>query len=368
MKKKNILITAPSLDTKHNVSGISAMVRIIIEHNHVPVYHHFLFGRKDNDWGDIVSILLTIRQLLIFPFILKKYKINLVHQNFPFDPKGVLRESVAGLWCKLLGIPVLLHVHGGKFLTGKKPYGIYRFLAKKLFHKSHVVLVLSELERDIMQKEYQRTDVCVLENCVDSSQFIQADKLMPAEIPVFIFLGRIHESKGLHEILDVFKRLNGEHVPFRFVLCGDGSLRASIVPKFESLLGKQFDYKGVVSGMEKINAIRSADFFLLPSWFEGLPVTMLETMAAGVVPVITDVGSIGQLVHHQENGIIIEKQNVTDMHQKIKDILAHPERYAALSKNAKESVLRDYDVSQYVHRLNEIYGQVLSAQAKAKCE
>jgi len=361
MKKKNILITAPSLDARHNVSGISSMVKMIIEHNPVHVYYHYLLGRKDISSGNIIPILFMIKQLFLFPFALKKYKIDLVHQNLPFDPKGILRESVVGLWCKLFHVPVVLHVHGGDFLIAKKPRGIYRFLTERLFRGSRIILVLSGLEKDIMQKKYQCARVRVLENCVDCSQFIQSDKLTPAAIPVFIFLGRIHESKGLYEILDVFKGLNDEHIPFRFVLCGEGKLRPSIVPQFEVLLGDRFDYKGVVSGAEKADEIRSADFFLLPtSHFEGLPVALLETMAAGVVPVITDVGSIGQLVHHQENGIIVEKQNVADIYEKIKDMLIHPERYAALSKNAKQSVLRDYDVKQYVYRLNEIYEQVLS--------
>jgi glycosyltransferase involved in cell wall biosynthesis len=359
MRKTNILITAPSLDANVNVSGISSMVKTIIEHNCVPQYHHYLFGRKDANSSKIIPILLTLWKLMLFPFALKKYKIDMVHQNFPFDPKGVLRESVVGLWCRLFRIPVVLHIHGGKFLTGEKPGRFYRFLSKKLFHGSRIMIVLSELEKEMIWKEYQCTNINVLENCVDCAQFNFADKTVMAAIPAFIFIGRIHESKGLDEILRVFKRLNDDHIPFRFILCGDGSLRKSIVPKFGVLLGDRFEYKGIVSGKEKVDTIRSTDFFLLPSWFEGLPVALLETMAAGLVPVITNVGSVEKLVHHGENGIIIEKRNVSDMYEKMKDALTHPERYVALSKNAKQSVIRDYDVNGYVSRLNEIYEQVL---------
>ncbi|MDR2385412.1 MAG: glycosyltransferase family 4 protein [Tannerella sp.] len=359
MQKTNILITAPSLDAKINVSGISSMVKTIIEYNIEHKYHHFLFGRKDASLGKIMPILNTLRQLILFPFALKKYKIDLVHQNFPFDPKGILRESVAGLWCKIFHIPVVLHVHGGKFLTGGTPGGFYRFLAGKLFHGSRVTVVLSDLEKEIIRKKYKCANVCVLENCIDCARFSFVAKTVMTATPAFLFMGRIHESKGVYEILEVFERLNGDHIPFRFILCGDGSLRKTLVPKFNALLGNRFQYRGIVYGQEKIATIREADFFLLPSWFEGMPVALLETMAAGVVPVITRVGSVGRLVHHGENGIIIEKHNVPDMYEKIKYLLAHPATCAALSRNATHSVTRDYDISGYVSRLNGIYAQAL---------
>jgi glycosyltransferase involved in cell wall biosynthesis len=358
MKKTNILITAPSLDARINVSGISSMVKTIIEHNTEPEYHHFHFGRKDANPGKIMPILHTLRQLIIFPFALMRYKTDLVHQNFPFDPKGILRESVTRLWCRLFRIPVVLHVHGGKFLTGETPGSIYRFLSKKLFQGSRIVVVLSDLEKEVICKEYGCKNVCVLENCIDCAQFNFSSRTIPA-IPTFIFIGRIHESKGLCEILEVFELMEGDHIPFRFILCGDGSLRETIVPKFSALLGDRFEYRGIVYGQEKVDAIREADFFLLPSWFEGMPVALLETMAAGVTPVITCVGSVGRLVHHGENGILIEKHNVPDMYEKIKYLLAHPATWATFSQNARQSVERDYDIGAYVSRLNIIYAQAL---------
>jgi glycosyltransferase involved in cell wall biosynthesis len=358
MGKTNILITAPSLDARINVSGISSMVKTIIEHNAKPQYHHFLFGRKDSEPGKIMPLAHTLRQLILFPCALRKYRTDLVHQNLPLDPKGILRESVTGLWCRLFRIPVVLHIHGGKFLTGESPNGVYRFLSKKLFRGSRAVIVLSNLEKEVIRKEYGCENVCVLENSIDCALFDCAGRTAPAA-PTFIFMGRIHESKGLCELLEVFERMEGDRIPFRFILCGDGSLRKTIVPKFSALLGDRFEYRGIVYGQEKVDAIREADFFLLPSWFEGLPVALLETMAAGVVPVITGVGSIGRLVHHGENGIIIEKQNVPDMYEKIRDLLAHPGTYAALSRNARQSVTHDYDVSGYVSRLNDIYAQAL---------
>jgi glycosyltransferase involved in cell wall biosynthesis len=190
---------------------------------------------------------------------------------------------------------------------------LYLFLVKKIFKNSKAVIVLSHREKESLSRNYQYHNAFILENCIDVPLFtgIKKEKQFPA--PTFLFMGRIHESKGINDILEAFKLLKADNLDFGFILCGDGTLRKSIVPQFESILKDRFEYSGTVSGNDKLKAIGGADYFLLPSWFEGLPLSLLETMAAGLVPVVTNVGSINFFVENGENGIFAEQKNPQDL-------------------------------------------------------
>jgi glycosyltransferase involved in cell wall biosynthesis len=353
-KKLNILITAPSLNPQQNVSGISSVVLIIIKHNNKHSYYHYLLGKPDNK-NVLAQVLLLLRQLLFFPFALWKDHINIVHQNFPFDPKGILREFVINQWCRLFNIPVVLHIHGGTFLMNKTTNKLYLFLVRKIFKNSMAVIVLSHVEKESLSRNYQYANAFILENCIDASLFSGIKKDKPLSTPAFLFMGRIHESKGLNDIFEAFERLKKDDIDFKFLLCGDGPLKESIVPQFEVLLKNRFEYWGVVSGQRKLDAIQSADYFLLPSWFEGLSLSLLETMAAGLIPVVTNVGSIGFFVKNGENGIFVAKKNPEDLYRNIKDLLKNPDRYKSISTNAQNTIAERCDIKDYIFQLNYIY-------------
>lgn len=354
IRKTNILITAPSLDLRKNVSGISSVVQMIIDNNEKYSYRHYLLGKPDNK-NVLIQILLLLKRLLFFPFALWKNHVDMVHQNFPFDPKGILREFVINQWCRLFRIPVVLHIHGGAFLTNKTGNKLYLFLVKEIFKNSKAVIVLSSKEKESLSRNYQYSGAFILENCVDVPLFagIKKERQFPA--PTFLFMGRIHENKGLNELLEAFKLLKADGLDFGFLLCGDGSLRKSIVLQLESILEDRFKYLGVVSGRDKLDAIRRADYFLLPSWFEGLPLSLLETMAAGLVPVVTNVGSVNFFVKNEENGIFVAKKNPLDLYQKMKKLIQNPGLYETFSMNAKNTIADRCDIKDYIFQLNFIY-------------
>ncbi|MCP1382041.1 glycosyltransferase family 4 protein [Runella salmonicolor] len=354
----NILITAPSLDVKKNVSGVATVVNTIIEHNCLHKYFHYLLGRPDSPMGKLKWFYTILEQLFIFPFFVKKNEIQLVHQNLPFNTKGLLRESIINFWCYLVRVPVLLHVHGGVYLMNPPENLFYRFIAKQLFRHSKVVVVLSGLENEAIAKHYNFRDSLVLLNSIDSSLYSAISKNKDDHKPVLLFMGRIHESKGIEDIVAAFRILKQE-LNFRFVLCGDGPLRAYCVDECQELLGDDFEYRGVVSGNDKMKAIADSDFFLLPSRYgEGLPMALLETMAAGVVPVVTNDASMAYIIEHEVNGLMVNKFDALDLYKKLKRILSDTMLYNVLSINASKTIKDKYDVNEYIENLNIIYKQI----------
>lgn len=355
----NILITAPSLNTTNNVSGVSTVVNTIIQHNTSHQYLHYLLGRPDKPIPKFMWLVQLVKQLVLFPFALKRQKIDLVHQNLPFDPKGVSREYIINCWCRLMRVPVVLHVHGGVFLMNGTNSIVFKKLAQSLFKNSRQVVVLSDLEREAVQKHYQFSKAVVLYNSIDASHYSNTKSQLSEAKPTLLFLGRIHESKGVDDLIEAFSLLK-QKTDFRFLLCGAGPLKDRFISACDELLGSDFEYRGIVSGDEKLNIIQEADFFVLPSRYgEGLPMALLETMAAGVVPVVTDDASMKYVVQHEINGIRVNKNDPKDLFEKLNSIINQPILYKRLSDTASKTIAEQYDIKKYIIRLNEIYEPAL---------
>ena len=353
----NILITAPSLDPTKNVSGIATVVNTIIENNGGYRYFHYLLGRPDGTQNPLSWLIQTMKQLCLFPFFVKKNKIDVVHQNLPFDPKGLMREWIINGWCRLLKVPVILHIHGGVFLTEKTVNPFYVRLSQSLFNHSKRVLVLSEIEKQVLAEDYGFAEAVILHNSVNVAEYENKGKKINTQMPVFLFLGRIHESKGIEDIVLAFEKLRKQRA-FKFILCGNGPLRDEMISACENILGKDFEYAGIVSGKDKIEIIKRADFFLLPSHFEGLPMALLETMAAGVIPIVTGDTSMKYVVEDGINGIWVNKSDPADLHKKISNILTDEPLCNRLSLKAKETIEKDYAINKSVENLNLIYNTI----------
>jgi len=355
-----VLITAPNLDTNKNVSGISTVVNTIIENNPKHTYFHYLLGRPDKVQG-FVYLFVFIKQLLYFPVVLRREKIDLVHQNLPFDPKGLMRESIINFWCYIFKVPVLLHVHGGEFLMNENPKKLWQYLSSVLFKHSRQVLVLSELEKEALTQFHGFDSSIVLSNSIAVEKYMYEERSTFNAKAVFLFLGRLHESKGLKDIYEAFVQLKSKSLKFRFILCGSGPLEQYCVESFEKLLGEEFDFRGVVSGADKLKVFREADFFLLPSRYgEGLPMALLEAMASGLVPIVTDDASMKFVVTPFVNGVRVNKRDGKDIAEKITQLLGRPCAVRKFQAEAIRTVREAYDIGSYILKLNEVYEDNLS--------
>ena len=112
----NIIVSGPSLDTKNNVSGISSVVNNILDETNSN-YYHFVVGKTDRQKRNIVW--LYNQFILPIKLILKllKSKPEIIHINAPFEKLAIFRDFILLKISKLMGVKVLLHIHGGHYLN-----------------------------------------------------------------------------------------------------------------------------------------------------------------------------------------------------------------------------------------------------------
>ena len=349
-----ILITAPSLDETQNVSGISSVVRQIVECGNFD-YRHFGAGKKDGERQNIRWIFKQTAMPIQFFQILKRAKIDVVHINTALNPRSILRDFALVKAARFAKVPILLHVHGGQFLAQEFEKNWLKKLAEKMLRMSNEILVLSKLEKGIIKSRWENLNIEFLENAVVIEDFTNTEKVRNS----IIFLGRLHESKGLEEIIEVVKILKSEGFDFTFRAFGSGDLQRFFVEKMTEILGDKFYFGGVISGKDKQNELSKSDVFILPSRYgEGLPMAMLEAMAAKNIVVVSEMASIGTVIQNNFNGFLVEPKNVTQLVETLRNILSDKIDAKTVRENARKTVEEKYNLQNYVEKLEDIYEKI----------
>ena len=150
-----IIITSPSLDVKHNVSGISSITRFIIESNQDHRYVHFELGKRDTQKRNAFRVFRILGSLFNWICLLIVDRPDLIHFNLAIDRNAVLRDSPFILFAKLFRKRLIIHVHGGEYLSGKEVPRWMKCLLAWVFKGDNPKIVLSVMEELFLQEHYR---------------------------------------------------------------------------------------------------------------------------------------------------------------------------------------------------------------------
>jgi glycosyltransferase involved in cell wall biosynthesis len=348
-----VLITAPSLKEEENVSGISTLVRNLVE-KRAADYVHFEAGRKDGEPSDAGWVARQFTLPFRFLAKIRSERPDLIHLNTAFIPLAIVRDvSLAGA-ARILNVPVLLHIHGGPFVMEKITNPAVEAAAGALMKMSAAAVVFSKRESDSLAKNFPGTKIRVLPNAVPLDAVKEVEPAVGEK--TFIFFGRLHESKGVRHIVDACRELKAQGFNFKFVCYGTGPEKEFFTSNMSKILGEKFSYRGVAKGAAKWKALSEADIFFLPSRDEGLPIALLEAMASGCVPVMSASGAVADVIDDGRNGFLIDATNAEQTVMRLKLLLSESVKgWAELRKNARDTVRTRFDFADYLVNLNEIY-------------
>lgn len=354
----NVLITAPSLNTKDNVSGISTVAGNIIRHSRQN-FKHLELGSKDKK---LFIPKWLFKQISIYArFLFKLHHIDIVHINTAFNPLSICRDYILILLTKIFGKKIIMHIHGGRYLMENCTQPFIKFAIKNSLKLSDVIIVLSNKESIIVSNLLKdKGKIYALPNCIDLGSIQPERSPRNPDIPLnIIFLGRIHESKGIDDIEEGIKKLNDCTKNFIFTLYGTGPLRERFIFNMRNTLNGRFLDKGVVHGDAKWKALNESDILLLPSRYgEGMPMSMLEAMATGNVVVVTDDASITTVIKDNINGRIVNKKDPQNICDTLMELIENPEKLKFISQNARKTIYNRYNLTDYISELDKIYSRI----------
>ena len=248
---------------------------------------------------------------------LKSHQSQHLHAHF-----GTNSAEIAMLAGVLARLPYSFTVHGPEEFDKPQALG----LNTTIHHAKFVVAISafgrSQLFRWASYSDWQKIKIV---HCGLEENFYNVPAMPIAEAPRLICVGRLCEQKGQMLLLEAAKALNDSDVNFELVLAGDGEMRAEI----ESLiiqykLQDKVKITGWISSDEVRNHILSSQALVLPSFAEGLPVVIMESMSLRRPVISTYIAGIPELLIHGENGWLCAAGDVEALTKAMREALTLP--------------------------------------------
>lgn len=253
---------------------------------------------------------------------------------------------------------LVLQIH---FCDFKEVFGNRKFFSNLLLSliEKHVdnVIVLSEKFNKELSRMLKKKKIVTLYNFQDAitDEDVAMDK-KDSKIKNLLFLGSIDERKGLLDTIKALKSIDKE--TYHFYVGGKlyGSDYEKIVKNeiSESGMENNVTFLGYVQNEDKIKLLRSSDIFVLPSYGEGLPISVIESIAAGLVIISSNVGALDEIIVNGKNGFTMNPGDIKMLNTYISQCLNDDALLAKIKGNNKKSA-KKYCIEVYIENLCEFY-------------
>ena len=199
------------------------------------------------------------------------------------------------------GNKVILHVHGALFdQFYQNSSACARALIRFFLARAHAVIVLSQFWLDFFTKNVPKAKLRLVENGIDLAPYLA---LLPYEgRPTLLHIGEISRRKGIDDLLAVLAEIKALDVDFHLHLAGGGELDhyERMIDRLQ--LHEHVTLHGPVRGSAKLKLFSDSNIFILASYAEGLPIALIEALAAALPVIVTDVGGIPDVIINGRNG------------------------------------------------------------------
>jgi glycosyltransferase involved in cell wall biosynthesis len=251
--------------------------------------------------------------------------------------------------------PIVFHLHGGGFARfhDKECNAIGRAVIRFFLDRAAAILVVSERWQSWMALATRNPNVL----CVPNAVALPPRPSLARENALLAFVGRLDGAKGIYELLDAIADLRG-HPELRAICAGDGDMAGVQRRVAELDLGTRVKLPGWIGPDARARLLAACSVFVLPSHAEGVPVSLLEAMAAGAPVVAAAVGGIPDVVQHGANGLLVTPGDPASLAAAIARLLDDRALAARLGAAARDTVARHYTIGQAIKRLDRLYAQL----------
>ena len=196
--------------------------------------------------------------------------------------------------------------------------------------------------------------VCIVPGSIDIERLGARDADRDYDVVAVCRLVPIKQPDHMIEVISCLKKRRPD---VRAIILGDGPMRDSLHRRADELgVSDNIEFRGHVENVESY--LKRAKVFLLTSRSEGLSIAMAEAMAAGVVPVVADVGDLGDLVQNGKTGWLVTPGNYEQYAQRIGDLIGDPDVWATCSRAATDAAKKHNGSEQVAHRWAATIGDV----------
>lgn len=302
--------------------------------------------------------------------LFREQRFDIVHTH---SSKTGILGRMAG---RMAGVPVVMHtVHGYAFPAARNVFqsGLYLTVEWLGARITDALVLLKQDDLEVARRRLHASQkrLHLLPNGVDPACYaprmdardeIRRRLGIEDDCAAIGMVGRLWAQKNPDCFVRAAVRLLREGHDARFFLVGDGELAAGLEARIREaghadrirILGWRDDVAELLAGL---------DVFVLPSRWEGLPLAILEAMAAGLPTVVSDIPGNRDLVDHEIDGHVFRPDDDADLAARLAQLIGDAGLRRQMGANARDKVLKNFDLAERVRKMESLYAQLLAAKA-----
>ena len=289
---------------------------------------------------------LAFKRVFIFLYRLLTQQIDTV---FIFTSHGYsfLEKGLMVLIASMFRVHIVLSPRSGILLEDiNKSFGMREYV-KFILRRCDVILCQSDSWKGIYQNltNLSSSRFKVIKNWLDLQPYIDFPIEVKEKIKIdVLFLGWVEKNKGIYDLVSAVNKYKELQADYNFIICGEGSELKNIKKQVADYnLSEHFEFRGWVTGPDKLAVLRTSDILIMPSHREGLPNSLLEAMASGCSVVASSVGAIPDVIQHMKNGMLFNKTDVTQIREALL-LLSSKETRINVGHHARETIIEHHDI------------------------
>ncbi|WP_175542272.1 glycosyltransferase family 4 protein [Natrinema hispanicum] len=347
--------------SNRNVGGIQRYIDQQAEHLSKEASIRIYDNETSNGSGPIwlvLAILQTLFDALQFPF---RRRPDLVHvhtaHRFSFYRATFYILFSAYVW----RVPVVLHVHGSSFDEFLTTRSITAQTIQVIgFRTCSSVITLSDYWKELIETHTQAGHVIAIPNAVDPKKYTSSSDVTD---PTIVYVSHLSERKGAAEFITAISDLVEQQDDLTIQVAGSGPY-SDRIEQLEAEYN-EINYHGYVSEEKKRELLADGTIFVLPSYAEGLPIAILEAMAAGNSIVSTSVGSIPEVIT-EERGLVLEPGDPHELRAALQSLCNSPSEVSRMAEQNLVAIETQYNWDRIASELFDLYSELLLAETDAE--
>jgi glycosyltransferase involved in cell wall biosynthesis len=308
--------------------------------------------------------IIVILNLLLFPIRLVIHKIDIVHSNPSLAINAVIREAIYIIVAWVLRRRVLVFFHGwhNDCLEIIEKNYLFRKIFVWAYNKADVICVLAEEFKNTLEKWGIKPQIYVETTMVSNKLLSGFDiknslKNRKSEIKNILFLSRIEKSKGIIESIDTIKILRKKNYNVQLLVAGNGThyneVKKYIEPKADGI-----KMLGYIEGINKQRIFEASFAFILPSYSEGMPISVLEAMSFGLPVITRPLGGLKDFFKNGRHGFMTTSTDPEVFAKKLEKIIQSKKLYNEIALFNYNYAKTRLMASEVTKRIGSIYTDI----------
>lgn len=336
-----------------------------------------LYNSYLQDEFNLIKIDITDnKKFLLNLFKILFSKLDLYYLTISQSKFGNIRDLIIIKLIQLKKRKIVIHLHGGGFrnILDNEFNAVQKRLNYKILSKVDAGIILGDSLRHIFEGIISEDKIFIVENCVDDEFVINKEqfnnKINSLEISEkfkILYLSNFIEDKGYKHVLQLAKlvREKGDN-RFEFIFAGkffsEDDKKDFFNYVYENDINSIIDYKGVVSGKEKLELLRKSHIFILLTSYknEGQPISIIEAAANGLIVISTRHAGIPDILNEKEM-IYVEKNkiDINEIYIEIVNKYLNIEVTKDEIRHNREKVLIEFAEKKYLKKILNVFNQLL---------